>query len=409
MRSETTRLGDLCDLVQVQVDPQSQGTSPYLGLEHLASGRFTPIGGGSATEVESSKYAFERGDVLYGKLRPYLDKAVLADAPGVCTTELLVLRPKEGVDPRFLTCVVHTPGFVEYAVSGTSGAQHPRTSWSHIREFALPSFPTTEQADIAALLWRVNDGLDANERLITAGSDLKRAAMKELFRRGLRGEAQKETEIGLIPESWPVTALGGYVESPDYGYTASASVDPVGPRFLRITDIQDGLVDWKQVPYCACPRELIDAKRLRRDDIVVARIGATTGKAFLLGDCPESVFASYLIRLRTREQLVPRFLYHFMQTDTYWSYINQNKGGRLKGGANVPVLKALPIPVPGRDEQNDILSILDAIDRKIDLHRRKRAVLDDLFKVLLHKLMRGEIRVADLNLEGLGLGSEALA
>ena len=159
----TIRLADLCDLVVEQVDPRDRPDDVYVGLEHIASGRFLRAGAGKASDVRSAKSAFQSGDVLYGKLRPYLDKAVLAEDTGICTTELLVLRAKEGVDPRFLVGVVHLPDFVEYAVSGITGAHHPRTSWAHIREFRLPASSRQEQGKIAGLLWLVHDTITACE------------------------------------------------------------------------------------------------------------------------------------------------------------------------------------------------------------------------------------------------------
>jgi hypothetical protein len=92
MTEALVRLGDLCEFVGVQVDPTSRADDVYVGLEHVASGRFERSGQGKASDVQSSKYTFKPGDVLYGKLRPYLDKAVLAGDAGICTTELLVLR-----------------------------------------------------------------------------------------------------------------------------------------------------------------------------------------------------------------------------------------------------------------------------------------------------------------------------
>ena len=81
--------------------------------------------------------------------------------------------------------------------------------------------------------------------------------------------------------------------------TASASSQPVGPKFLRITDIQDGLVDWDAVPWCECDGRSAADARLKAGDIVFARTGATTGKSFLIRECPiNAVFASYLIRVR---------------------------------------------------------------------------------------------------------------
>ena len=192
----TMRLSDLCDLVTVQVDPKNRPGDVYVGLEHVASGRFMRTGEGRADDVRSAKYAFRTGDILYGKLRPYLDKAVLAEDEGICTTELLVLRPKEGVDPRFVVSVVHAPTFVDHAVAGATGVQHPRTSWSHIRNFELPALDEEDQTKTARLLWQVHDAITSNEITIEVGTELKRAAMWTLFTRGHRGEALKETEIG---------------------------------------------------------------------------------------------------------------------------------------------------------------------------------------------------------------------
>ena len=202
---ETIRLTDLCDLI---ADPVRPGTLPetlYLGLEHLASGRLVPIGGGLSSNVRSTTSAFQSGDVLYGKLRPYLDKAVLAEKAGVCTTELLVLRAKEDVDPRFLATVVHSPRFVEHTIAGTTGVQHPRTSWAHVREFEMPAFTFDEQQRIAGILWLVHEAIGLSEALVEEGQALKRAAMQTLFTRGVWGETQKDTEIGKVPASWVLT------------------------------------------------------------------------------------------------------------------------------------------------------------------------------------------------------------
>jgi len=403
-------LAELCDLISEQVHPVDVPEALYVGLEHVIPGRLRRSGGGIARDVQSHKYAFRRNDILYGKLRPYLDKAILADTDGVCTTELLVLRAKPGVDPRFLACLVHDPDFVEHALTGVTGAHHPRTSWAHVAQFECPRFSYEEQQAIAALLWRVQDLLKVCEDALEVAQDLKRAAMRELFTRGLRGEPQKETEVGPVPESWSVETLSSSVQRPDYGFTASAINEPVGPKFLRITDIQDGAVDWSSVPYCAIDNSALEQKRLADGDIVIARIGATTGKAFIIEDAPEAVFASYMIRVRTLPQiLLAKFLYYFMQSDAYWRYIDQNKGGRLKGGVNIPALLAMPIICPTLDEQRDIVAILDAIDRKIELHRKKRAVLEELFKALLHKLMTGEIRVDALDLSALQVHAEPLS
>jgi type I restriction enzyme, S subunit len=130
------------------------------------------------------------------------------------------------------------------------------------REIEIIWRKTDEQRKISDLLSLLLRARQSQEVQIENTDRLKRAATCELFARGLRGEAQKETEIGLVPESWDVYPLSGYIHKPDYGFTASASSDAVGPRFLRITDIQDGDVDWDNVPYCACDLGRIRFKRI---------------------------------------------------------------------------------------------------------------------------------------------------
>lgn len=409
MTNTTMRLSDLCDFVGVQVDPANCADGVYVGLEHVASGRFVRIGEGRTTDVQSGKYLFRPGDVLYGKLRPYLDKAVLAQDAGICTTELLVLRPKKGVDPRFLVGVVHAPTFIEHAVSGTTGVQHPRTSWGHIANYEVPAFDSREQSKIANLLWEVHDAITANEVAIEAGADLKRAAMRALFTKGLRGEAQKETEIGPVPESWKVVEFAEVRERLQYGTSTRCTYEPTAFPVLRIPNIEPGRVNTADIKFGMLRED--EAKRylLTDGDLVFIR---TNGVIERLGACavfagqPEgALFASYLIRAQLKlDRVDSHFVAHFFGSELGTSIVAGRATPAADGkyNLNTGTIDSLPLPLPPTlDEQREIVAVLDAIDRKIDLHRKKRAVLEDLFKALLHKLMTGEIRVADLDLSAL--------
>ena len=88
----------------------------------------------------------------------------------------------------------------------------------------------------------------------------------------------KQTEIGEIPGDWKLETLDKICEKPQYGYTQSATEKPIGPRFLRITDIQDGGVNWQLVPFCECPDGIVHNFLLQPNDILFARTGATTGR-----------------------------------------------------------------------------------------------------------------------------------
>ena len=373
-------LKELCELISIQIDPSAHANETYLGLEHIAPARFLRIGGGQASDVQSSKFIFQKGDILYSKLRPYLDKAILADCPGVCTTELLVLRPHPGIDPRFLLCIVHSPDFVQHALSGVTGSQHPRTSWHRIAEFEIPHFIIHDQITVSTIVWKIQHAIMLSEKILQKTEQLKNTIIEKLFSQGLQSKRQKDTEIGLIPDHWAFSTLHSYIIKPEYGFTASANRTAIGPKFLRITDIQDGNVNWNSVPFCSCDKKNLAEKRLVANDIVVARIGATTGKAFLIESCPEAIFASYLIRLRTKESMLdPRFLYYFMQSSGYWNQIEKQKGGKLKGGINIPILSSLCIAIPSQTEQHEIIKILESIDQKIHIQKNKQVILKNTF------------------------------
>ena len=406
MNPETVRLADLCDRIREPVRPGERPDALYLGLEHLAPGRLVRIGGGQASEMRSTTSAFKPGDVLYGKLRPYLDKAVLADRPGVCTTELLVLRAKAGVDPRFLAAVAHFPSFVEYAVSGTTGVQHPRTSWAHIREFEGPAFTFDEQQRIAELLWLVHEAIRQSEKLIEEGQTLKRAAMQTLFTRGLRGEPQKQTEIGPVPESWATGRLDEFAEivSTRMTYTELRDLEePERTETVRVLGIKvadmnlpgnevelkvavlEKMVDKTIVEHrCAPPRTIIFPKRGAAIATNKKRIAAAW-----------TAFDPNVIGVVSGGELHQDLLFQWFQLFDLRTITDPGPTPQL----NKKNLQPLTIPIPSTlDEQREIVAILEVIDRKIGLHRRKRATVQDLFNSLLHKLMTGEIRVRELDL-----------
>lgn len=416
MPAPTILLRDLCDFVGVQVHPSNHADDVYYGLEHVTPGRFVANGEGKASDVQSSKYVFQAGDVLYGKLRPYLDKAILADEPGICTTELLVLRPKAGVDPRFLVGVVHSPSFIEHAVAGTTGVQHPRTSWNHIGAFELLAFDPGEQTKIADLLWLVHDALDANETAIEAGLDLKRAAMGTLFTKGLRGETQKETEFGPIPESWPTKKLGDVAE---IAYGAQAAVaNATNPKIgtLILTNINlnlDGYIDLEKRRYYKVPIAHRDRLSLRKGDVLFNwRSGSAdhVGKTVYFDLDGEFTYSSFILRFRPHKCVTAKYLFRWLTNLRMNGFFtSQRNVSSINSVFNASLSATIPISFPDRNEQHEIVTILDAIDHKIDLHKRKRAVLDELFKDLLHKLITGEICVADLKLSALEPVNEAVA
>jgi type I restriction enzyme S subunit len=198
-----------------------------------------------------------------------------------------------------------------------------------------------------------------------------------------------------LPDSWAITRIGEVCANINYGYTASASAEGCGPRFLRITDIQNGQVQWESVPYCTIEPTLIPKYALNVGDIVFARTGGTVGKSFLITSVPEeSVFASYLIRLSAYEEILPKFLYYFFQSGAYWEQIGIKKGG-LQGNVNATTLASLQLPICSTSEQARIVvkieELLSALDNGIESLKSVEKQLTNYRRALLKHAFEGKL------------------
>ena len=149
---EVRRLGEVVRPIRNTISPQKVKLL-YVGLEHTQSGEIFLRRWGTSSEVVSAKYEFQKGQILYGKLRPYLDKAVIATINGICSTDLLVLDAKiKNILPTTIIFYLHTLHFIEYATSRMSGIQHPRISWRDLKNFLIPLPPIELQQQFAQIV-----------------------------------------------------------------------------------------------------------------------------------------------------------------------------------------------------------------------------------------------------------------
>lgn len=272
-----------------------------------------------------------------------------------------------------------------------------------VENLSIPLPPLPIQQKIVFILDTIEKAIEIQEKIIEKTKELKKSLMTNLFKFGgpsfRKNIKLKKTEIGEIPENWKVVRLGKVCEKPQYGLTASAFDENTGIRLLRITDIQEEKVNWESVPFCKCTKIDFKKYKLLTGDILVARIGATTGKTYLVKNPPPAVFGSYLIRVRSKTSLNNYFLQYYFQLNLYWAQINLAKGGKLKGGINLPIIENLKFPLAPLPEQQEIVEILQTIDKKIEIEERKKALYEELFSAMLDKLMKGEIDVENINFD----------
>lgn len=169
-----------------------------------------------------------------------------------------------------------------------------------------------------------------------------------------------------------------------YGFTASATTEPIGPKFLRITDIQGGKVSWEEVPYCDADLEAVEKYALAAGDIVVARTGNSTGEnTQILSLDGKAVFASYLIRFRVDgEQANPFFVGYQLRTNRFRDFVLSIRGGSAQPGANAKQLGRFDIFLLPRQAQDEAVKMLRALDDRIDNLRQTNATLQAIAAAL---------------------------
>ena len=194
-------------------------------------------------------------------------------------------------------------------------------------------------------------------------------------------QARKES---VVENPWVQCSLADACSEINYGLTASASDAAIGPKFLRITDIVSGQLDWNTVPYVMADEGTIAKYRLYDGDIVIARTGASTGSSFYVKNPPVAVFASYLVRLQAKRGFDSRFISYYLKSEQFWEFIRGVLGDKsAQPNASASTMTAAPFSAPkDLDEQRAIAHILGTLDDKIELNRRMNQTLEEMARAI---------------------------
>ena len=365
-------------------------------MEHIGQGNNNLVSRGSAKDFTSNKHIFHEGDVLYGKLRPLLNKVYLAKEDGFCSTDILPLKIKRNILGEVLLWHISSDRFVQYADSTSSGTKMPRTNWNDIKEFkiALPSLK--EQQKIASILSKVDELIQKTDQIIEQTQRLKKGLMQKLLTKGIGHTKFKKTTIGEIPEVWDIGKLGEALNMCQYGISEKISLRGQYPIF-RMNNIQNGNLLLDEMKFIDLDKSIFEQYKLEKGDLLFNRTNSAdlVGKVGLFNLDGEYTFASYLIRLRTiNEKMNPFFLHSYLNTD-WMQYRLKNLAtpGVSQVNINATNLKSITIPIPSTSEQQEIVSVFLDLEDKVKYEKRKKIIIENLKKGLMQKLLTGKIRV----------------
>jgi type I restriction enzyme S subunit len=257
-----------------------------------------------------------------------------------------------------------------------------------LNNFPIPLPPLSEQQKIAKVLDKIQQAIEIQDRIIEETKNLKKSLMKKLFTEGLYGEEQKETEIGLIPKSWEVVRLGEVAKLTMGQSPASATYNlkGIGLPFLQ-GKAEFGELYPNPIKYCSKPLKLA-----QEGDILIS-VRAPVGDV----NIAQSRYAIGRGLGSIRPISVEKwFLFYFLVFAK--NRIEEEGTGSTFKAIRKSNLENFKIPLPPLEEQKQIAHILSIVDKKIKIEQRKKVVLKELFKTMLYKLMKGELRLKEIEI-----------
>ncbi|MFJ8468162.1 restriction endonuclease subunit S [Streptomyces swartbergensis] len=288
-------------------------------------------------------------------------------------------------DSLFLYYALSSPEAVAHVQGMAIGSSVPGFNLTQLRQVVISCPPLHEQKVIAAALGALDDKIAANERLIATLDGMTHALFKQNFSGiGLPGDR----------DGWKLGRLSDLC-STQYGYTASADAAPVGPRFLRVKDInKKNWIEWSSVPYCRISDADLPKYRVSVGDIVVARM-ADPGKSALIEEPTDAVFASYLVRLKTASLAHAYFVWGFLKSDIYGNYAKSARSGSVQANMNAKVITAAELAIPPLELMESHLMQVAPVRQRMLAALRENASLAILRDTLLPQLMSGKLRVRE--------------
>ncbi len=446
---EWTKLGDIAEIVRLQVNPQLKPKDKfnYLSIENIEShsGELVNFAPTEGEKIKSAKIAFTTSDLLYSKLRPYLNKVHLPTFDGISATDLIPIRPLGGILREYVAYFMRTRLVVVYVNQRMRGIQLPRVPLDDLLKLPVPVAPIAEQRRIVDKVEKsfvqITSAKQALHRVPDVIKQFRQSALGKAFRgelterdsneeaaeaflEGIRLEGRRNWEGNLrsrgknpmkykyeepkhietsglerLPEGWSWTTLGSVLEVIQYGTSVKASATPdKGVPILRMGNIQEGNLDLSNLKYMG-PEEDIQKYQLKEGDILINRTNSPelVGKCALFQQEGKYVFASYLIRLRALKSVA---------SSEYLTYVINSSIGRrhvdavkhqVAGQSNINTqdIKSMPIPLAPLQEQfkiaekiRQMFSRVDEILEAVNVGLKKAEALE---RAVLLKAFRAEL------------------
>jgi type I restriction enzyme S subunit len=412
------RFGDAANLRRENINPQNIiEDCPYVGLEHIGQENLHLTGLGSSRDVTSTKQKFVTGDVLFGKLRPYFRKVICADFSGVCSTDIWVVRPRSGINEKFLFYWMASWDFVNFVNNASEGTRMPRAKWEVAKKHEIPDFTTDDQKAIAYILGALDDKIELNQKMNQTLEEIAKAIFKSWFvdfdpvrakaegrPTGLPPEISDlfpdelvDSEIGEIPKEWDIKPAESLFDitigrtpprKESHWFTELETDVP----WVSIRDMGDcGTFISKTSEYLT--HDAVSKHRMQKLPVgsVLVSFKLTVGR----------------VAITTQNMTTNEAIAHFPPSDAFpypnfayfylkgFAYESLGSTSSIATAVNSKMIKAIPFIVAASDLTEKFEEIVAPMMDRIRLASEETHVLSELRDTLLPKLISGELRIPD--------------
>ena len=392
------RLGAVCYASKEKSNDFSNDIK-YIGLEHLEKDKGI-VGFSSADKVKSTKNAFKEGQILYGRLRPYLNKHDITSFDGVCSTDILVFEVTNLVANVLVDNFFNLPFFIEYVVSNSKGINLPRVSEETVLNTTFPLPPLSEQQRIVERIEELFAKLDEAKERLQEVADSFAVRKAAILHKAFTGELTKQwrRENGVSDESWEEKKgedFFEYVTSGSRGWAKYYS--DKGSIFVRMGNLNHGTIelDFSDIQYVELPDQVEGQRsKLQKNDILIS-ITADVGMIGLVREDMDAYINQHVALARPKDNLYAEFLAWYFVSDVGLKQMQNKQRGATKIGLGLQDIRSIILKIPSLPEQHEIVRLIDALlarERAAQQAAEQAlASIDLMKKSILARAFRGEL------------------
>lgn len=380
-----TTIGEVSNFVNVRKIPcEQEENSIYVGLEHLESHQTSVNQVGSIEKVISSVTPFDAGDVLFGRLRPYLHKVASASFSGFCSPEILVLKANPKILPKMLLLICDSESTIETCVKMSAGTRMPRTSTSDLASIKILLPPVNQQKRIVDLISSIDSYLETLKTALARSTRARKSAIESQL------EVFNQTSPVFRLEELCASGTSAIVDGPFGANLKRNDYHKQGIPVLKIQNIKQEFIVIKKMDYVSEDKfQELRRHSFQKNDIVMTKLGDPLGLSAIVKELDKGLIVADLVRIRP-DKIDVEFLCTQLNSAKIQNYINRMQKGSTRPRVNLGMIREMPIVVPNENEINNFVSVFGIWSEQ---NRKLEAAIDSTEKFrsgLLSDLLSGD-------------------